>query len=95
VSLPATFTWRARGIHGDDYNWILHDPSAPFVLTQSGSLGASAQYTLQSAPDDLGYGKQYLWYLEVLNGDNGFGLSLFHRVSFFGSGSEVGAFVKQ
>jgi len=82
VSIPVTFDWDARGISGDEHIWLMKDPDAPYVLASSGFLGTSTEYTLESPPPGLDYGIDYIWYIEVLNGDNGFGLSLYRFIYF-------------
>ena len=81
VSIPVTFDWDARGISGDQYGWLIKNPNEPYVLA-SGPLGTSTEYTLESPPLGLKYGIDYIWYIEVLNGDNGFGLSLYRFIYF-------------
>lgn len=82
VKIPVTFDWDARGISGDEHIWLMKDPDAPYVLASSGSLGTSTEYTLEGPPAGLEYGREYIWYIEVLNGDNGYGLSLYRSIYF-------------
>ena len=82
VTIPVTFSWDARWIGGDEYEWLMKDPDEPYVLASSGSLGTNTEYTLESPPAGLEYGREYIWYIEVLNSDNGYGLSLYRSIYF-------------
>lgn len=77
-TLPVTFRWARRELSGYTYKlWIL-DRDVGFYWN-SGDLGDTDSYTLESLAPGMEYGHPYRWVVWIYHGSDSFGESYYYR----------------
>jgi len=82
VKLPVNFTWKKRGISGENFAWELFDINTTETLGSS-QVGDNNSYTLISQPPGTAYGQKYGWEVKIYQGADSYGMSYnYYGVTF-------------
>lgn len=86
TTLPATFSWRGRGLAGEHYRWTLarrcgnnsNDIDRDNVI-RSEPFDRKTSYRLEGVPPGYQYDAKYCWYMTIDGADGGMGWSGYYR----------------
>jgi hypothetical protein len=85
VTLPVPFTWQKRPVASDTYRLVLWDLETGEEWWTP-DLGYVDQFTANSLPAAVVYGKEYGWFVVAFNVPDGFGDSFYFRKITFAAG---------
>ncbi len=86
VPLPTTFSWRSRGIEGEQYRWYMDAPDDIADFCDQFTPDTNTEWTVSSLDcsvfPELQPNEPYPWQVEVSNGAGGIGQSHVRTVVF-------------